>query len=211
LNENTNNGIISAINIRSNDVEKGEKMSVLALDISGVPRQWISFDDAIKYHATDSVAWSMGETVARYRGGVQNNGIMSYLETTSIIAIRGHGFDIAKHSKVALSNRALFGRDRYICAYCGGHFPNFRDLSREHVIPVSRGGANIWTNCVTACKTCNSAKGNRLLQECGMELLYVPYEPNHAENMILLGRNITADQMDYLCTMLPKHSRLLKH
>ena len=26
-------------------------MSVLALDISGIPRQWISHDDAITYHA----------------------------------------------------------------------------------------------------------------------------------------------------------------
>jgi len=64
-------------------------MSVLALDISGIPRQWISHDEAITYHAKDAVAWSMGEVVAKYRGGVQNSGEMSYIETTSIIAIRG--------------------------------------------------------------------------------------------------------------------------
>lgn len=183
-------------------------MSVLALDISGIPRQWISYDDAIRYHATDSVAWSMGETVARYRGGVQNNGALSYIETTSIIAVRGHGFDISKHAKVSLTNRALFGRDRYICAYCGGHFPSFKDLSRDHIIPRSRGGLDTWENCVTACKDCNSHKGSKLLTEANLELLYVPYAPNHAENMILLGRNITADQMDYLAAMIPKHSRL---
>ena len=49
-------------------------MAVLALDISGVPRQWISFDDAITYHAKNSIAWALGEVVAKYRGGIQKDG-----------------------------------------------------------------------------------------------------------------------------------------
>jgi len=49
-------------------------MSVLALDISGIPRQWISHDDAITYHAKNAVAWALGEVVARYRGGVRDDG-----------------------------------------------------------------------------------------------------------------------------------------
>ena len=101
-------------------------MSVLALDISGVPRQWISNDDAITYHAKDAVAWALGDVVAKYRGGLQKDGEMSYLETSSIIAIKGHGFNPYKHATVALSNRTLFGRDRYVCAYCGGHLKESR-------------------------------------------------------------------------------------
>jgi hypothetical protein len=79
-------------------------MSVLALDISGVPRQWITYDEAITYHANDAVAWSMGDIVAKYRGGFQKDGEMSYLETTSIIAVKGHGFNPYKHANVALTN-----------------------------------------------------------------------------------------------------------
>lgn len=184
-------------------------MAVLALDISGIPRQWINYDDAITYHATNSVAWSMGEIVAKYRGGVQNNGDLSYIETPSIIAIKGHGFNPHKHAKVALTNKTLFGRDRHICAYCGGHFPNFHFLSKDHIHPKSRGGENIWTNVVTACKDCNGKKGNKTLKEARMELLYVPYEPNHYENMILQNRTILADQMEYLLSGVPKHSRIL--
>jgi 5-methylcytosine-specific restriction endonuclease McrA len=184
-------------------------MAVLALDISGTPRQWISYDDAISYHATNSVAWSMGEIVAKYRGGIQNDGTMSYIETPSIIAVKGHGFNPHKHANVALSNKTLFGRDRYVCAYCGGHFPNFHNLSRDHIVPKSRGGENIWTNVVTACKDCNSKKGSKTLKEAGLELLYVPYAPNHYENMILQNRTILADQMDYLLAGVPKHSRIL--
>lgn len=184
-------------------------MAVLALDISGVPRQWISYDDAITYHAKDAVAWSMGEVVAKYRGGIQNSGELSYLETTSIIAIRGHGFNPYKHANVALSNRTLFGRDRHVCAYCGGHFPNYNYLSRDHIMPKSRGGENVWTNVVTACKECNAKKGHKTLKEAGLELLYVPYVPNHYENMILQNRTILADQMEYLIAGVPKHSRIL--
>jgi 5-methylcytosine-specific restriction endonuclease McrA len=184
-------------------------MSVLALDISGVPRQWISFDDAITYHAKNSIAWALGEVVARYRGGIQKDGEMSYLETTSIIAVKGHGFNPHKHAMVSLSNRTLFGRDRYVCAYCGGHFPNYNNLSRDHIVPKSKGGENTWMNVVTACKDCNAKKGHKLLKECGLELLYVPYVPNHYENMILQNRTILADQMDYLLAGVPKHSRIL--
>jgi 5-methylcytosine-specific restriction endonuclease McrA len=185
-------------------------MAVLALDISGVPRQWISYDDAITYQAKNAVAWSMGEVVARYRGGIQKDGTMSYLETPSIIAIKGHGFDPYKHAQVALSNRTLFGRDRHVCAYCGGHFANYHNLSRDHILPKSRGGENTWMNVVTACKECNGKKGNKTLKEARMELIYLPYVPNHFENMILQNRNIIADQMEYLLAGVPKHSRILK-
>jgi 5-methylcytosine-specific restriction endonuclease McrA len=185
-------------------------MSVLALDITGTPRQWISYDTAISYHATNSVAWSLGQVVAKYRGGVQNDGTISYLETTSIIAVKGHQFNPNKHRHVALSNRTLFGRDRYVCAYCGGHFPNYHDLSKDHIVPKSRGGENSWMNVVTSCRDCNSTKGSKTLKEAKMELLYLPYVPSHYENMILQNRNILADQMEFLLAGVPKHSRILQ-
>lgn len=184
-------------------------MTVLALDVKGTPKQWISYDDAISYHATDSVAWFLGNVVARYRGGIQKNGTLSFLETTSIIAIKGHGYNLDKHSRVALTNRTLFGRDRHVCAYCGKQFQNHYDLSRDHIVPKSRGGANDWMNVVTSCKPCNALKSNKTLKESRMELLYVPYVPNHFENMILQNRNILADQMDYLVSGVPKYSRIL--
>jgi len=184
-------------------------MAVLALDISGTPRQWISHDDAISYWATDSVAWSMGEVIAKYRGGIQNDGTESYLESPSIIAIKGRGFNPYKHSCVALSNKTLFGRDRNVCAYCGGYFANYHMLSRDHIMPRSRGGENTWMNVVTSCKECNAQKGAKTLKEAHLELLYVPYEPNHYENMILQQRTILTDQMDYLLAGVPKHSRIL--
>ena len=183
-------------------------MSVLALDISGIPRQWISNESAITYHAKNAVAWSLGEVVAKFRGGIQRDGTASYIESPSIIAIRGNGFDPNKHGKVALSNRTLFGRDRNVCAYCGDSFHNHHHLSRDHIVPKSKGGTNTWQNCITACKPCNGKKDDMTLKESGMELLYLPYVPNHFEHMILQNRTILADQMDFLMSGIPKKSRL---
>ena len=184
-------------------------MAVLALDVAGTPRAWISYDEAITKYAKNEVVWSLGSVVARYRGGFQHNGDMSYLETLSIIAVKGKGFDINKHGRVSLTNRTLFGRDRHTCAYCGEYFSNPNTLSRDHIIPKSKGGLDIWTNVVTACKSCNARKGSKTLKEARVELRYVPYSPNHFEDLILRSRNILADQMEYLMAGVPKHSRLL--
>lgn len=185
-------------------------MAVLALDISGVPRTWVSHDEAISYHAKNLVAWTLGDIVARYRGGLQRNGEQSYIETPSIIAVKGHGFDFKKHNKVVLTNPTLFARDRHVCAYCGKHFVSRYDLSRDHIIPRYHGGVDEWTNVVTACFNCNQKKGCKSLKEAGLELRYIPYEPNHYESLILQNRNILADQMEYLISGVPKHSRILQ-
>lgn len=48
-------------------------------------------------------------------------------------------------------------RDGARCAYCG----HIGDLTLDHVIPRSQGGANDARNLVMACKSCNSSKGDR--------------------------------------------------
>lgn len=184
--------------------------TVLALDATGLPRKWINYEDAISYFAKGMVVWTLGETVATFRGGIQNDGEMSVLSTPSIIAVRGKGFSIEKAGNVALTNKILFARDRNTCAYCGNTFTN-NHLSRDHIHPVSRGGQDVWTNVVSACVKCNTHKSAKLLKECGLELLYVPYAPSHYENMILQNRNILADQMSYLMSGVPKHSRIHLH
>jgi 5-methylcytosine-specific restriction endonuclease McrA len=104
----------------------------------------------------------------------------------------------------------LYARDRHVCAYCGDIF-HWRQLTIDHVLPKSRGGKNTWTNTVSACKPCNLRKGNKTPEEAKMHLLYVPYAVNVFERMILQNRNILADQMDFLISRVPKHSRLLQN
>lgn len=56
----------------------------------------------------------------------------------------------------------LFRRDGFRCVYCGGVF-EAEELSVDHVQPRVRGGDRSGGNLVTACRTCNTAKGHTRL------------------------------------------------
>ena len=179
---------------------------VLTVDMAGLPQAWVELEDAITYHAKQLVAWSLGAVVREFRGGYQRNGVRSRIATKSILAIKGSVPGTYFHAP-GLTNALLFARDRQLCAYCGHRFA-LRDLSRDHVVPVSRGGRDVWTNSVTACRSCNTKKANRSPEKAAMPLLYVPYVPNRHEHFILRNRHILADQMEYLLAGVPRTSRL---
>jgi 5-methylcytosine-specific restriction endonuclease McrA len=183
-------------------------MDVLQLDLSGRPQAWISPREAAVLYASDGVAWTIGRAFQVLRGGIQRaTGVQSRIEVHPIIAVRGAVPSRAWRQTPALTNPKLFARDRHFCAYCGGRFA-FEDLTREHIVPVSRGGGDTWMNCISACRGCNGKKGNRLPEEARMNLLFLPYVPNLHEDMILRGRRILADQMDFLLASVPRGSRL---
>lgn len=99
-----------------------------------------------------------------------------------------------------VTNTFLFARDGYSCQYCGRHRRELRGrefLTRDHVVPLSRGGGNDWGNVVAACSPCNNRKGNRLPKEVGMKLKSVPSEPNHVE-LVWAVRRITPIQAKYI-------------
>jgi 5-methylcytosine-specific restriction endonuclease McrA len=82
------------------------------------------------------------------------------------------------------------------------------ELTREHIVPLSRGGRDHWMNVVTSCRGCNHHKGNRLPEEANLDLLYAPYIPSLWEDFILRNRRILEDQMEFLMAHLPRGSRL---
>ena len=183
-------------------------MKALKLSAQGLPQSWITLAQAVIHSAAAEVRWEAGGQIARFRGGYNAiTGEQSVISVNSIIGTRGvpgiNPFDL----KPGLTNGKLFARDRNICAYCGGHFHE-EALTREHIVPVSRGGTDSWMNCITACRGCNGRKGNRLPEESHMSLLYLPYVPSLHEDMILRGRRIVADQMDFLLASVPRSSRL---
>lgn len=183
---------------------------ILALDSGGTATGWITWQDAVTYEAKNLVEWSLGEITFTFMGGKSRlTGEQSSVTTASIIAIKGQSFGRKKHYRVpALTNRTLFRRDHQICAYCGDSF-KLDQLTRDHIIPVSRDGKDTWMNCVTSCKRCNNRKDDRLLEEAHMELLYVPYVPDRNEYLILQNRNILADQMSFLASQVKnKDSRI---
>ena len=99
-----------------------------------------------------------------------------------------------------VTNTFLFARDGYRCQYCGRHRVQLRGrefLTRDHVVPLSRGGANSWQNVVTACSPCNNRKGSHLGLEVGMLPLHAPHEPNYVE-LVWAVRRITTVQAKYI-------------
>lgn len=95
--------------------------------------------------------------------------------------------EVPAHIRLTMSNlerwwkvppanrREVFRRDGYRCQYCGGT----RNLTIDHIMPRSRGGAYSWDNLATACERCNTKKGDRTPQEAGMTLLRKPKPPIH--------------------------------
>lgn len=77
---------------------------------------------------------------------------------------------------VRFTKKAMYRRDSYICQYCLKPFTE-EELSVDHVIPRANGGKTSWTNCVTACKTCNNKKADRSLKEAGLILHRKPQSP----------------------------------
>ena len=182
--------------------------TILILDQQGNPLHWGTYEDAIVYHAKDLVAWQLGDPdFVRFRGGLNRiSGLQSKIETAPIIAIRGESHAYKRNKIPLLTNKELFARDNYTCAYCGHSFPSYK-LSRDHIIPVSRGGKDTWMNVVTACKYDNNKKDSLFLEEAGMQLLYAPYIPNRAEALILKTRKILPVQAEYLGNFIPPNSR----
>ena len=99
-----------------------------------------------------------------------------------------------------VTNTFLFARDAYRCQYCTRFSWELRpreSLTRDHVVPISRGGLNVWTNVVTACSSCNTRKADRLVHECGLHLLHAPVEP-HFVHLSWAVRRLTPTQAHYI-------------
>jgi len=99
-----------------------------------------------------------------------------------------------------VTNTFLFARDRYRCQYCGRTSTELKQretLTRDHLIPISRGGNNEWTNVVTACSPCNTRKSNHLPEEIGMHPLSRPLEP-HFVHLSWAVRKLTPTQARYI-------------
>ncbi len=177
---------------------------VLRLNKAGTPIAWLNWQETATLVAKNQVIWSLGEVLTTVYGGVNKQGQRSKLELPSIVACDGKIED--KAFVPGLTNQLLFARDQCVCLYCGQPFPT-SELSRDHVIPRSKGGKDIWTNCVTACRRCNNRKGNKTLDQAGMELLAIPFVPNRYEFFFLSNHNVLADQMDFLKTRFSKNSQ----
>lgn len=183
-------------------------VQILQVDRAGAPVAWLSPQDAANYEASGKVLWSLGDPCIVLRGGTNRvSGELSLLPLHPIISVRERKYVAQKHSSPAVSRVLVLRRDRHMCAYCGQTFKE-EDLTLDHVYPKSRGGGNVFTNLISACRRCNCLKAARSPEEAKMPLLFVPYVPNMYEAFILRNRTILFDQHEFLKKSVPRHSRL---
>jgi 5-methylcytosine-specific restriction endonuclease McrA len=134
--------------------------------LSYFPLSLLSWQDAITAVFKDHVS-----VVAEYDKWVSSPS--TKLRLPSVVALRDY---IPMPKRVAFTRFNVFLRDRFRCQYCGNYF-HAKDLTFEHVIPRSKGGATSWTNIVAACDPCNVKKDNRL----DMKPIRAPFMPTAGE------------------------------
>ena len=80
-------------------------------------------------------------------------------------------------NKVPFTKKNVHTRDGFTCQYCGSK----KDLTIDHIIPVSKGGKTSFENCTTACRRCNNKKGNKMPRQVGMFTRKKTYTPTISE------------------------------
>jgi 5-methylcytosine-specific restriction endonuclease McrA len=96
-------------------------------------------------------------------------------------------------ARIALNRRAVFARDGHRCQYCGASAENI-----DHVVPRSKGGAHAWDNVVAACRPCNTAKRDRLLEDTALKLHRKPTTPRERTWILAANGSVRDDWEPYL-------------
>jgi len=97
-----------------------------------------------------------------------------FIELPAVIRLK---YRITRNAiKRAFSRGAVFKRDGFCCQYCSRSLST-KQITLDHIIPVSKGGVSSFDNCVASCGECNIRKGAKLLHEIGMKLLKKPETP----------------------------------
>jgi 5-methylcytosine-specific restriction endonuclease McrA len=179
----------------------GQKNSVLILDSTGFPYKWATWEEGIKIKVKNMIAWSLGSEEIYIGGTNRRTGNLSKVAVPSIIAIR----NVHRNSNqvAELSNHLLFARDNHCCLYCEKQFSSM-SLTRDHVVPVSKGGTDSWTNVVTACITCNAKKSDKTLSDLKLTLKKKPAVMTKAESLIHVNKEIMNDQLTFLKSYIKK-------
>lgn len=150
-----------------------------ALTVCSVPRAFIL------------LYMKKAELVADVKGGFLRSVSKTYPYPSIIRLSR---YVNAPYKGIVLNRNNIFKRDRFECQYCGSK----NGLSLDHVIPKSKGGPSNWTNLVTACKPCNSKKGDKTPGEAKMPLRNQPFKPSFLLFLKEFSGGIDEDWTQYL-------------
>lgn len=151
-----------------NTVKNKGQLRVLLLNASYEPIKLVTWKRALTLYFLEKV-----EVVDQYDVYVHSS--FNRFQVPCIIRLKG--FVKRRHRLQATFSRTnVFRRDDHTCQYCCEIFAE-KELTLDHVVPVSRGGKKTWENIVTACMKCNQKKANKTPKEARMKLLSQPKIP----------------------------------
>jgi 5-methylcytosine-specific restriction endonuclease McrA len=139
---------------------------VLLLNQSYQPLMTVDAKRAIILSFTDKV-----EILERYSDQVHSVSLSIFIPSV----LRLKEYVNINIKRIPLSRKNILVRDSHICQYCQIRTTS---MTVDHVIPKDKGGGDFWENLVTACVSCNTKKGNKLLKDIDMKLFKKPKAPS---------------------------------
>ena len=133
--------------------------------LSLLPLSVISWQSAIKLYYLNRV-----KVVEEYDEWLVHSPSMEF-NVPAVVALNDY-FPVKKNIRFTRANMYL--RDMYQCQYCADTFSP-KELTIDHILPISKGGKTNWENCTTACTTCNVKKGNKT----NIKPITRPYKPDY--------------------------------
>tara|TARA_Y100001973_G_C5205956_1_gene341582 strand:- start:2216 stop:2716 length:501 start_codon:yes stop_codon:yes gene_type:complete len=146
-----------------------ETISVLKLDSSFKPIEVISWEEAI------ILTWLKKAWAAEYTDKWVHSATQAFQIPSVIVLFR---YIDEKFFTLPCTRKNILLRDENRCQYCTKHFRE-GDLTIDHVLPRSKGGANTWDNVVAACNACNQKKRDFLIENAPVTLMRPPKKPSY--------------------------------
>lgn len=143
------------------------KHKTLIVDASYVPIAIVSWQKAVSL-----VTAGKGESLELYPD-LSVHSINFSVDLPAVLKVRS----ISRANRTINFNRwTVFARDNFKCCYCGKKF-HPKELTLDHITPLSRGGEKSWENITSACMKCNHKKGCKTPKEANMVMHHRPHEP----------------------------------
>jgi len=102
------------------------------------------------------------------------------------------------------SRQAVLLRDGFLCQYCGTKL-SMATGTRDHLIPVSRGGPDTLENVVASCRACNSRKADAMPHEVGMQPKRRPRRLTNEEKVAYLMKRCRIKEREVWLSCLERH------
>lgn len=123
------------------------------------------------------VSWEQWITLPVYDWHESISSTHMTIRVPTVVICKDYAKVPEKKFKGKPTKEALAIRDNLIDAYTGKEL-DYDTATKDHVVPLHRGGKDTYDNVVLTTKEINNMKGSRLNSECGLDKMYVnPHNP----------------------------------